>query len=163
MSVQIVQAANRFLVVIAFGLLISSCGRPQVPIVAPQSTQISGIQAGGLTVNLDLLIYNPNDYELSVRSLRAEVSAQGNDLGTVERPESFRLPAGQNTPFSTQVTVPWGDLPGLAITAILSPTIPYHVEGSVRVGSERHRITVSVPFQMDGQLPRTTLLNIPAF
>lgn len=141
-------------------LLLAGCGsRPQVPTVTPRSTQITGVVANGLAMRIDLLVYNPNGYDLTVRSMSARVTAQGTDLGTIQHAQQFNLPAGQNIPFVADVTVPWGDLPSLAASAILSPSIPYRVRGRVIAG--RGNITVEAPFEIEGQIPRTMLLRIP--
>ena len=51
-------------------------------------------------------------------------------------------------------------LPSLAATAIFSPSIPYTVDGRVRV-SGASNFTVNAPFQLQGQIPRTMLIQIP--
>lgn len=142
-------------------LALTACGsRPRVPVVTPRSTQITGVVTGGLAMRIDLLIYNPNNQALTVRSIHAEVTAQERDLGTVDHAQDFTLPAGQNTPFSTDLTVPWGDLPSLAATALLQAAIPYRVEGRVRV-SGASNFSVRVPFDLEGQIPRSMLMQMP--
>lgn len=143
-------------VILAVGC--SACGaRPAVPTITPRSTQITGLASGGLAMRIDILIYNPNGYDLTVESINARVNAQGHDLGEVQQAQQIPLPAGQNTPLVADITVPWGDLPSLAATALFSPAIPYHVDGHVRVGGVAG-FTVMAPFQVDGQIPRTMLV-----
>ncbi len=150
----------RFLVVLLTVGLGACGGSTQVPTVMPQSTQITGVVTNGLSMSMDMRVHNPNGYNLTLYALRARVSAQGRDLGTVESGASLVLTAGQWTPFASQVVVPWGDLPGLAASAVLSPAIPYHVEGRVMVRGPGG-YTVRVPFEMDGEIPRSMLLRSP--
>lgn len=148
--------------IIALSLGFAGCGsRTQIPTVAPRSTQIVGVANNGLSMRLDMQIHNPNGYNLEVYAIRARVTAQGRDLGEVESATQVELLAGQWTPFNAQVVVPWGDLPGLAASAMMSPSIPYHVEGRVMVRGPAG-YTVRVPFEMDGHIPRSMLLRVPA-
>lgn len=152
--------AIRFLTVLVVTLAVgcSACGaRPAVPTVTPRSTQITGLASGGLAMRIDILIYNPNSYDLTVQSITARVNAQGRDLGEVQQSQQIALPAGQNTPLVADITVPWGDLPSLAATALFTPAIPYHVSGHVRVAGIGS-FTVMAPFEADGQIPRSMLV-----
>jgi LEA14-like dessication related protein len=150
------------LVCAAIGSIGCGCGaRPHVPTVTPRSTQVTGVAAGGLAMRIDILIYNPNSYDLIVQSVSAHVTAQGRDLGTVEHAHQVPLPAGQNVPVVVDVTVPWGDLPSLAATAILSAGIPYHVRGRVLVSGVAG-FTVEAPFELDGTIPTSMLVSVPS-
>jgi hypothetical protein len=152
--------AIRFLTALTVTLAVgcSACGaRPAVPTVTPRSTQITGLASGGLTMRIDILIYNPNGYDLTVESIVARVNAQGHDLGEVQQAQQIALPAGQNTPLVADITVPWGDLPSLAATALFAPAIPYHVSGHVRVAGVGG-FTVQAPFEVDGEIPRNMLV-----
>jgi hypothetical protein len=111
-------------------------------------------------MQIDLLIHNPNGYDLTVYALRADVTAQGRDLGTVESATQIVLTGGQWTSYTTQVVVPWGDLPSLAASALFQASVPYHVDGTVMVHGPGG-YTVRVPFVMDGQIPRGMLIRIP--
>ena len=81
------------LVCLALGF-VGCGGRPRVPTVTPRSTQITGVASGGLAMRIDIAIYNPNAYDLTVQSVSARVTAQGRDLGTVQHPYQVNLPAG---------------------------------------------------------------------
>lgn len=135
-------------------------GRPEIPVVSPRATQITGVAGNGLSMQIDLLIHNPNSYDLTVYALRADVSAQGRNLGVVESATQLNLTGGQWTAYTTQVVVPWGDLPSLAATALFQSSVPYHVEGRVMVRGPAG-YTARVPFVMDGQIPRGMLIRIP--
>jgi len=140
--------------------LVACASSAQIPTVTPRSTQITGVVSGGLSMRMDMQIHNPNSYNLDVYAVRARVRAQGHDLGNVESATRVQLVAGQWTSFASEVVVPWGDLPSLAATAILSPSVPYHVDGTVLVRGPAG-YTVRVPFDMDGQIPRGMLLQVP--
>jgi LEA14-like dessication related protein len=147
-------------IVPCLAFVAAGCGaRPRVPVVTPQSTQVTGVVSGGLAVRIDLLIYNPNGHDLTVRSMTARVEAQGTHLGDVEHAHQLNLPAGQNIPFVAEVTVPWGNLPSLAATALLSSGVPYTVRG--RVQAVWQSFTVEAPFALDGVIPQSMLLRFP--
>jgi LEA14-like dessication related protein len=148
-------------IVIVLTVGLGACGgRPQVPTVSPRSTQVTGVVTNGLNISMELLIHNPNTYDLDVYAIQARVNAQGHDLGSVEHATTVRLTSGEWTPFSTQIVVPWGDLPSLALTTMMTPTIPYHVEGRVMVRGPAG-YTVRVPYELDGTIPRDMLLRVP--
>lgn len=146
---------------VALGAIGCGCGaRPHTPTITPRSTQITGLASGGLAMRIDILIYNPNSYALTVQSVTADVTAQGQDLGTVHHPHQVSLPAGQNVPIVVDITVPWGDLPSLAASALFSAGIPYNVRGRVVV-SGVGSFTVEVPFELNGTIPRNMLISLP--
>jgi hypothetical protein len=137
------------------------CGATlQTPTVTPRAATVTSVSAGGLAMRIEMAIQNPNDTELRVRSIRAHVTAQGQDLGTVDTASELRLPGGQETPLAADVAVPWRSVPSLGLGAVLGGSIPYHVEGTVTVAGPAG-ITLEVPFEMDGQLPSSMLIQLP--
>lgn len=130
------------------------------PTVRPEATTVTALGAAGLTLRLRMVVENPNGVDLTVRSVRARVSARGRDLGTVEDDSGLRLAARQETPFEAVVTVSWLDVPGLGLGAVLGGAVPYHVEGVVVVSGPAG-LSMEVPFEMDGEVPRSMLVPVP--
>lgn len=92
---------SQALLLLSAAIVLGGCGsRPQVPTVTPRATQVTGLVANGLAMRIDLLVYNPNGYDLTVRSMSGRVTAQGTDLGTIQHAQQINLPAGQNIPSS---------------------------------------------------------------
>lgn len=132
----------------------------QTPTVTPRAATVTSVSPSGLAMRIDLVIANPNDTDLTVRGIHGRVTAQGQDLGAVETSTELRLPAGQQTPLVTDVTVPWTSVPSLGLGAVFGGSVPYHVEGTVQVGGPAGT-TFEVPFAMDGQIPASMLLRVP--
>ena len=143
---------------LASGLLLAACGlRPTLPTLTPRSAEITSIATTGLGLRVHLLANNPNAYGLTVQSIRTRVTLASHDLGESQVATTFTLPSHRDVPLDTDVHVPWNDLPGILLASALNENVPYHLDGTVRVGGER--IHLDVPFQMDSTLPRSLLLN----
>jgi len=149
------------LAVCAIGALsFVACVRPRQPTVTPIALTVLGVQSTGMQLQLDLSVYNPNRIGFTVRAVTARVTVMGRDLGTVQQAANLRLSARRSASVSTQLVVPWGDLPGLLLTGVFQPQVPYHLDGTVAVAGPAG-VSFDVRFQMDGGLPRAMLLQTP--
>ncbi len=144
-------------------LWLAGCGcgaAVQTPTVTPRAATVTSVSATGLALRIELVIHNPNGTDLTVRSIRGQVTARGQDLGAVESSTALRLPAGRETPLLSDVTVPWRSVPSLGLGAVLGGSVPYHVEGTVLVAGPAG-MTFDVPFSMDGEIPASMLIRVP--
>ena len=141
--------------------LVAGCGSSVVaPSVRPRSATVTAVGTSGLSMRVALSIHNPNSMDLTVTSIRAHVTAQGQDLGTVEPGTGVRLVGQRETAFETDIVVPWTGLPSLGLGAVLAGSIPYTVDGVVRVSGPAG-ITMEAPFQMEGEMPASLFVPIP--
>lgn len=137
-------------------MLTLGCGlKPDTPRITPRAAAVTSATSRGLGLRVDLVVHNPNRIELTVQSLDVRVTLAGRDLGMSHVASITRLPSRQDVPVSVQVTVVWQDLPGILLATALNENVPYHLDGTARVGGAH--VNLDVPFQMDSTMPRSVL------
>jgi hypothetical protein len=91
---------------------------------------------GGAALRLWTRISNPNPIGITLSTLRAEVSLDGNRAATGDFPLGLPLTAGGESDVPLELSIDFSDLPGLADVlrrAIASQQVPYEVEGTFSV------------------------------
>jgi hypothetical protein len=78
------------------------------------------------------------------------------DAGTVRVDTPFTLRSKATTDLDVPMAVPWKNLPALLPLA-QKTSVPYAVDGTVEIGG---RLSVGVPFHLEGTLTRAQLLNV---
>jgi len=126
-----------------------ACSRPEVPTVQPISGRVSAISNTGITVDAKLEAYNPNDFEISVKSFTATIVLDHQyNIGTVTSAQAVTLPAKKKKLFEVPITIKWNDVGALAPLAMSSKDVPYEASGSVKV--DTGSIDLDVPFKVTG-------------
>jgi LEA14-like dessication related protein len=134
---------------LAAPLTIASCTKPEVPTVKPVSGRLTGVTTTGIDVEAKLEAYNPNDFEIEVRSYTATVTLDRNiNVGTVTSQSKVTLPANKKKVFDVPVGVKWNDVQQLAPLALTNRDIPWEAEGKVKIGGDT--IDVELPFKVNG-------------
>jgi hypothetical protein len=91
---------------------------------------------GGAAVRLWTRISNPNPIGITLSTLRAEVSLDGNRAATGDFPLGLPLTAGGESDVPLDLSIDFADLPGLSDVlrrAIASQQVPYEVEGTFSI------------------------------
>jgi len=91
---------------------------------------------GGAAVRLWTRISNPNPIGITLNTLRAEVSLDGNRAATGDFPLGLPLQAGAASDVPLELSIDFSDIPGLADVvrrAIASQQVPYEVEGTFSI------------------------------
>ena len=91
---------------------------------------------GGAALRLWTRISNPNPIGITLSTLRAEVSLDGNRAATGDFPLGLPLQAGAASDVPLELSIDFSDLPGLADVlrrAIASQQVPYEVEGTFSI------------------------------
>ncbi len=150
---------TRFLAIIAtlFTLTIWGCSKPQAPTLIPESTRISTVTPKGIGVRITLNANNPNDFDLMARGVKATiVMGDKVKLGPVEVPHGISLPAKGTKKLKLDINATWEQAAQVAQLASGGPTIPYVVEGTVKVGGKS--LNVDLPFKINGEVSQTQLI-----
>lgn len=133
----------------ALALASGACSKPEPPTVRPISGKVSSISPAGITVNAKLEAYNPNDFELDVKSFTATVTLdQKYNVGTVTTPRPIKLPARKKHQFDLDIAMPWSDVGTLSPLALQNRDIPWLAEGKVKIGGDA--LDVDLPFKLEG-------------
>lgn len=136
--------------------LWSGCAHLNAPSVTARNAQLTGASPGGLSVRVVVDLYNPNQVDLAVRALTADVEVAGTFLGTFEQnAETWVLPAQQHTQLEADFLVPFRAAPALLSAAIFAGEIPYRVEGTVDLSG----VPFDVPYTYEGTIGRAFLLQ----
>ncbi len=138
-------------------LVAASCGlfRPPPPVITPRAATVTSATSAGLGLRVELTARSTARVDLTVQSIDVRLTLAGRDLGLSHVTNATRLPSNTDVPLTLDVTAPWQDLPGILLATALNENVPYHLDGTVRVGGER--LNVDVPFQMDSTIPRSIL------
>ena len=139
-------------------LPLGACSAPEPPRLTPQVVQVTSVSPTALGLRLQLDAYHPNSVGLSVRSLTARVTlAERVDLGTAEVPSGVALSPKAHSPVVADLQLPWRNATEVAALATSQPTVPYRIDGTMRVGGEK--LNFELPFQLQGVLTREQVLQ----
>jgi LEA14-like dessication related protein len=147
--------ARSAIAALAIAALSSGCPTVYAPQIRNQRADITGVTNGGLAMQVSLTIFNTNDFDVSLDEVTANLNLNGSDLGTVESEQLWTLPAQQDTQVVANFVVPYTELPGLVIGAIVGGQVPYRVTGEASVDGA----PVTVEYTYEGYVDQATLLG----
>jgi LEA14-like dessication related protein len=141
--------ARLFLVFALVAVALAACQKPAPPQLTPKEVKVTGASLEGLDLRVKMDAFNPNGFELAVRSVVAHIVIDGTqDLGTVTASQPIVLPANAHTLVDVPLSVKWKGVGGLATIAGARKPVPYTVDGTASVGGEH--LNVDVPFKLQG-------------
>ena len=121
---------------------------PKSPKVTAEKASLSKIDPKGIELLVELAATNPNDIDLEARNVTAKVVLDGQyDMGTVEIPQEVDLPTDQEVRVSVPVVVDWKDASVVLNLVALKRSIPYNIDGDVKIGVDLFKFTV--PFHVN--------------
>lgn len=128
-----------------------ACAKPQPPQLTPLEAKVTAVDIGGFDMRVKLEAFNPNGFDLSVRSVTAHVIVDGSqDLGMVTALQPFNLPANARTAIDVPMTVKWKSAGSLVAVAASKRPVPYSVDGTATIGGPR--LNFDVPFKLMGTI-----------
>lgn len=140
---------DRRLFLAAAAVALAACSKPEPPTVTPISARVTRISPAGITVEAKLEAYNPNSFEIGVKSFTATVVLDGShNLGTVTAPHALKLPAKKKKQFAIPIALNWSNVAALAPLALSNRDVPYEASGKVKVSAES--IELELPFKVSG-------------
>lgn len=127
------------------------CNKPKPPQLTPKEVAVTSVDMGGFDMRVKMEAFNPNGFDIAVRSITAHVVVDGTqDLGTVTASQPITLPANARTLIDVPMNVKWKGIGGLAALAQARKPVPYTVEGTATVGGES--LNVDLPFKLTGTI-----------
>lgn len=139
-------------------LSLAHCARPIAPTLTPKVARVAAVSAGGLDIDIELQVDNPNAFALHAQSVTGTMyvgSGQKRLAHGTSRP-SQSIPARGSVVVPSRVHIAWEDT--TALTPLLfQEKIPYSLHGDVALGSEDWNVTL--PFSMTGELSRAQLFE----
>jgi LEA14-like dessication related protein len=132
-------------------LASSGCTKPKAPQLTPKEVTVTSVDIGGFDMRVKLEAFNPNGFDIAVRTVVAHVIVDGTqDLGTVTATQPITLPANARTVIDVPMNVRWKGVSGLTSLAQARKPVPYTVDGTATVGGEN--LNVDLPFKLQGQI-----------
>lgn len=115
------------------------------PTVDLREIQIAGIGLSGGTLTLVLDVYNPNPYAIRGVALATTVAISGTPFGEAEMARALDLPAEDSAEVEVPLSFTWEGVGAGARALLRSGSVPYTLDGTVRVQSPvgEHRVEVS--------------------
>ncbi|HVY48645.1 MAG TPA: LEA type 2 family protein [Minicystis sp.] len=138
--------------------LAVGCSKPKPPTITPRSAKVTAVSLQGIDIEAQLIAYNPNDIDLSVKSVEAKVVLDKRfDVGTFKETKPILLPAKKRTNVKVPVQVRWADVMGVAELATSGRDIDYLVDGKADIGGDV--VSVTLPFQITGTVTHAQLMK----
>ncbi len=132
-------------------LAVASCARPEPPQLAAKQVSVTGVALAGINVELKIDAYNPNGFDISALRVVARTVVDGRyDLGSMTIPSGVTLAARQTTSMTVPAEVKWGDATQVATLALANRPVPFRIDGTATIGSDK--LNVDVPFHFEGSI-----------
>jgi len=117
--------------------------------VNPVSGRVTGISTAGIDIEAKLEGYNPNDFDISVKSYTVSLTLDHQlHVGTVTSKRGVDLPARKKKVFEVPISVKWNDVAALVPLALSNRDIPFEADGKVKLSGDV--IDVELPFKVGG-------------
>jgi LEA14-like dessication related protein len=155
----VLQPGSRWLAVamLVIAAFVGGCAKPQPPSVVPHVVRVAGVSVGGLELDVELQVHNPNSFPLAAEAVRGTLFvAREQKLGQGSSQSRTTIPAGTTSLVASRVRIGWESLTVLA-PLLASERIPYVFRGDVTVGGKT--LNVTLPFTLEGELSRAQLLD----
>jgi LEA14-like dessication related protein len=121
------------------------------PSVSFKDASLSDVSLGGATVNLTLLVHNPNPQGISLAETDYKLSVAGKQLFAGKPAAGLRIPGGGSSEVVLPAEVRFADL-GDSIAAVLrQEQLPYRAEGHIGVSTPIGVLPLA--FAKEGTLP----------
>ncbi|MBX3131104.1 MAG: LEA type 2 family protein [Polyangiaceae bacterium] len=142
--------------VLAGALLAAGCSKPEMPKITPHSFKLSGGDATGIKLSVELSVENPNSFRISVREVRGKLSVgSGVEVGQAQTASSASVDGKATAIVATDMMVPWSNVSALS-SLLASPKVPYTFDGHANLGTDKWN--VDVPFKLKGEVDRAELV-----
>lgn len=151
-----------FLFVLAFFNLACS-STPKAPSAIVQGAELGDVTGDGLTMNLNLLVTNPNKNPLPIGKSSYTMTVSGVRIVEGETEVNVKLPASGSAPVTLPVTVKWDDLLKVKDALVSSRgDVPYRIDGRIGLGGSQPILgRASIPIEYSGTIPLRQALSDP--
>lgn len=154
----------RYLSIVGASLVLGLApGCVSKPTVTVQAANLRGIGTMGVTLEISLLVTNPNSFDVQIRNVRSQVKiADKYWLDPIQFNPNAWLAANKSTVVPVPVVIPWRLVPQLLAESASSNTISYRVTGAADVtavralGIEKN----DQPVDETGSISRQALLDM---
>ena len=137
--------------------LAGACATPQPPSVVPHVVRVSSVSPGGVELDVQLQVHNPNSFPLAAEAVSGTLfGPRDQKLGQGSANPREPIPAGGTQLVQSRLHFGWENLTALA-PLLASERIPYEFRGDVKLGGGS--LDITLPFTLSGELTRSQLLE----
>lgn len=149
-----------FLGIAAASLLAMGCSTPSVSL---KNAAVRGAEVDGLRFDAMLEVHNPNNFDVQVRAVRANVHVENvaAPLPVIVSPNVW-VRANTKAMVAVPIKVPWGAVPRILATTVSQSTVGFRVAGNADVtATSTFQIRQDgYRFNEEGELPRGIFLRL---
>lgn len=129
--------------------VLASCGKPLPPRYAGyQNFRIEKASLNNSVLASDVKLYNPNGYNLNLKSAALDVYFNDKFLGNSSFDSLIVLPAKDTAVFPLRITASAGAILANSAKLLLNPDVKIRITGSVKAG--RGGLYINVPINYEG-------------
>lgn len=141
-----------FIIVISCFLFLSSCQIYQeIEVREVRDIRIIEVTPDGIEAEVDLKIYNPNNYKVTILNVDADLYINGKDIGDAEINERVTIDKKANLVYTIKIEGDFTDLAGglleSLIGSIFAQTVNLRIDGTLK--GRALLIGKSVYFEVD--------------
>ncbi len=140
-----------FLFALAAVPLVLACEKPKPPTLVVVKAQVTGVDARGMTLSVQVQATNPNDFDLVVSSFAGALTLEGKPAGNLALVRPITLTPGAARPLEVPLSLTWNDAGAIALLAISGKDLTYTFDGLATVGGSK--ITLPIPIAAKGTIP----------
>lgn len=141
-------------------LAATGCSTPSVTL---KNAAMRGAEVDGLRFDAMLEVHNPNNFDVQVRAVRANVHVENvvNPLPVIVSPNVW-VRANQSAVVAVPIKVPWGAVPRIVATTVSQSTVGFRVAGNADVtATSTFKIQQDgYRFNEEGELPRGLFVRL---
>jgi LEA14-like dessication related protein len=153
---------QRWFPVIALLLLaftVAACSKPVPPTVTPREARVTRVEPARLVLSIVLDVNNPNSFAIVAQAVDGTLELEsGTVLGRARVPLQTSIPAKSSSQVTSELSVPWANLPALAPFALSGTDVRFRFRGTATIGGDS--LNVGVPFELSGVLNRAQVLEL---
>lgn len=138
-----------FLIIIIAFIAFTGCGKPLAPeYVGYENFRLEKAGLASNTLAADVKVYNPNKYDLQLKSASMDVYFNGSFLGHSSLDTLITLNSKDTTSFPLRIQASAEDLIKNAAGLLLNPNVKIKITGNAKAG--RGGFFINVPIDYEG-------------
>jgi LEA14-like dessication related protein len=140
---------------------VSSCAvfqqlRFEEPTVDLDSIEITGLGISGVSLNIWLDVFNPNDFQIGATRIEADLQLEETDFGSALLEEDVEIAPSSHTRVKVPARFTWDGI-GTGVRALLvRGVVDYQLETNLRVKTSLG--TRNMSFKSRGEVPISDLV-----
>lgn len=138
------------LLVLLFGGLFNACKAPKpLEYKDVQHLHMEGMGFKNVTVGMDLSLYNPNKFAVTVKEGAVDIYLNGYKLGTTHVAQQFKIPKQQTFQMPINLTIEYKNILKNAMDYLTKDQVTVKVNGVIKAG--KGGIYINVPINYEGK------------